>query len=111
MGLHKPIDLICIDCKAPFVARSEKALRCSKCRRARQSETVKIWQRVHRKKERQAKHKPVALKMSLKEVLQLQEEYNRNFSPKLSYGNFVSLLERGCLDDKLRQISKQKNKP
>lgn len=80
----------CIWCGALFEAKSTKRLYCDDCKKAARLKSIKKCKSRAQKVKRLGK--PT---LSLKKVLSLQEQYNRENNTRHSYGQFVALLEQG----------------
>lgn len=88
---RKEYELICIECGIPFIAFSNKALRCPDCK-AKHKRVPALGGRKNYKRLSKA------AKMSIEEVLRTLKKYNRENGTRHSYGQFVSLIERGVID-------------
>lgn len=94
MKPRQPINKNCIDCGYVFVAYSNKALRCPKCRKEHLRQMKADNQARYRTEEyKTAKAKRKPPKMSMSEVLAAQEKYNKEHKTHISYGKFVQMLE------------------
>jgi len=71
-----------------FSAFSSKALRCPECRKKNDSKRVK----KNREKSNADLNRP---KLTMREVLQRLEVYNKENNTHLSYGQFMVLIEKG----------------
>ena len=87
------IKLNCIDCGKVFTTKSPKALRCEKCKHehllqmAKESHRKQVAKRNYEKRKR--------AKISIRQILREMEEYNKEHNTSLSYGQYVSLIDRG----------------
>ena len=92
----KPVELTCVDCKKTFIAYSRSALRCSECKQDHLRRIKVAAQAVYRSPAYiNAKGKKKPPKMSLREVLKELESYNKENNTCLSYGEFVTMLDKG----------------
>jgi tRNA(Ile2) C34 agmatinyltransferase TiaS len=89
---RKPIEKTCIECGQLFIAYGHKALRCPECRKKVAREQIKDskshWLRT--RKSKKATYRPP---MTISEVLKELEMYNKVHGTRLSYGQFVLILE------------------
>jgi len=91
---REPVRVICIDCGCEFSALSSKALRCPECKKKSRTE-----QSIRSREKSSHKIKLNRPKLTMREVLQRLEAYNKEHKTHLSYGKFVELMEGGKLDE------------
>lgn len=84
--------LSCIDCGITFDAKSTAALRCPQCRKIANCERSKLSRK--KGKSRVIKKSPLFDK-SMGQVLNELAEYNRIHKTRLTYGQYVQLMEKG----------------
>lgn len=90
---RKPIEKTCIECGTPFIAYGQKALRCDVCRKivARKQIASSKSHWIRSKKANKIKsHLP---SMTIGEVVNEMEKYNKVHGTCLSYGQFVKIME------------------
>lgn len=92
MRVKKEYIVTCIDCGREFIAFSPKALRCPKCKEEHLRLAAKLKQSKRSRNAKQTKNLP---KMSISETLKALKKYNEENGVYLSYGTFVSLMDRG----------------
>ena len=95
---RKPVEVTCFDCGCTFIAKSSRALRCTKCRVKAKRETSKMWMESQRRGYRRENYPKICPKLTIGEVLRKQEEYNKAHRKNLSYGQFVLILEKGAIE-------------
>jgi hypothetical protein len=97
MRVKKEYTVICIEekCGCEFIAFSPKALRCPKCKEEHLRLAAKLKQSKCRKNAKQNKNLP---KMSINDVLKAMKKYNEEHGTYHTYGQFVSLMERGIIN-------------
>ena len=88
------VEVTCMDCGRTFIAHTTAALRCEECKKIVAREATKKWNKKERAKYRQNKKVPKPVK-SIQEILREMEAYNKENHTKLSYGDYVGLVERG----------------
>lgn len=90
---RKPIQITCMDCTTVFTAHSVKALRCPECRKlAKQRASQECMQR-NRKIHKISKVFPP--RKTIRTILADMEQYNKENKTCLSYGQYVSMIEKG----------------
>lgn len=94
MRVKKEYIVACIECGYKFVAYSPKALRCPECRERHIREAALLRHKSKTKGKDFRKNKNLP-KMSISETLKALKKYNEENGVYLSYGTFVSLMERG----------------
>ena len=89
----KPIEKNCIECGQPFIAYGQKALRCPECRkivaRKQIASSKSHWLRSKKANKKKSYRPP----MTINEVLKELEMYNKVHGTRLSYGQFVLIME------------------
>ena len=87
----KPVEITCIDCGVVFIAYSNKALRCEKCRKIAKRKTNAQWMAKSRNGVNL-----IYPKMTIREVLRELEIYNKENGTHLSYGQFIAIMGKGA---------------
>ena len=87
---REPVRVICIDCRCGFSAFSQKALRCPECKKKSRTE-----QSIRSREKSSHKIKLNRPKLTMREVLQRLEAYNKENGKHLSYGQFMVLMDKG----------------
>lgn len=94
---QKPVEVTCKECGVKFIAYSRKALRCPECRRNAIREQNKSYQRQLQQSIKEVKKittkKTYRPPMTINEVVNEMEKYNKVHGTCLSYGQFVLILE------------------
>lgn len=86
-----------MDCGKEIIARSRAKLRCDECNKLRIKQTNVDYHRRMREEKRRLERPQLYPKSSIRDVLRKLEEYNKANRKKLSYGQFVALMEKGAI--------------
>lgn len=96
----KPIKIICAGCGRTFTALTVNALWCKECNEIRKAEINRLYMIRKREADRKKLLPHLRPKLSITEVLQMVEEYNKKNNAFVSYGKFVMMLEAKNGNDK-----------
>ena len=87
----------CVDCGREIIARSRGKLRCDECNKLRSKQAHIAYRARMREGKRKLECSQLYPKSSIRDVLRKLEEYNKANRKKLSYGQFVVLMEKGAV--------------
>lgn len=94
---RQPIEVICIDCGKMFTAQSRAAKRCPECNLKHRKEYRQEYAEVNKKEQIEPKKKikkPMRKPKTISQILKEVEAYNKEHKTRLSYGQYVALVDK-----------------